>query len=506
MTRSGERVGRPHARAAEPAGTTSADEATSAAGGLGGSVTAAAGAPRVNDVHSQLNDTAVAAVVPVGSLEAISKAIARSREQGVPVAVSGGRHAMGGQQFCSGGLLVDTRPLARVLNFDRERGTIMVEAGIQWPALLAYLHAEQDRDAPAWGIRQKQTGADRLSIGGSLAVNAHGRGLAFKPIVNDVESLTVVDGRGEVLTCSREENSELFRLVIGGYGLFGVVYSVKLRLAPRRKLQRIVEIRGLGGLMEAFQHRIEDGFLYGDFQFSIDPADPQFLRRGVFSCYRPVADTRAVPPASQRALTPDDWRRLLYLAHVDKAQAWERYTAHYLATSGQEYDSDAHQFTTYIDGYHRWLDRLTGASAPATEMITEIFVPRDRLEDFMAEAASDFRASGVDLVYGTVRLIERDGETVLSWARDRWACVIFNLHTVHTAAGLRHSAAAFRRLIDLAIARGGSYYLTYHRWALLAQIEACYPQIREFLAAKQRYDPDGRFQSDWYRHYIGLLA
>jgi FAD/FMN-containing dehydrogenase len=445
-------------------------------------------------------------VVPAGSLEAISTAIARSREQGLPVAVCGGRHAMGGQQFCSGGLLVDTRPLARVLDFDRERGTIVVEAGIQWPALLAYLHAEQDGGTPAWGIRQKQTGADRLSIGGSLAVNAHGRGLTFKPIVDDVESLALVDGRGEVLTCSREENSELFRLVIGGYGLFGVVYSVKLRLAPRRRLQRVVEIRGLDGLIQAFHDRIEDGFVYGDFQFSIDPADPQFLGRGVFSCYRPVADTTAVPPAGQRALTPDDWRSLLYLAHVDKTQAWERYTAHYLATSGQEYDSDAHQFTTYIDGYHRWLDRLTGATAPATEMITEIFVPRDQLENFMAEAASDFRASGVDLVYGTVRLIERDDETVLSWARDRWACVIFNLHTVHTAAGLRHSAAAFRRLIDLAIARGGSYFLTYHRWARPAQVEACHPRVREFLAAKRRYDPDGRFQSDWYRHYAGLLA
>jgi FAD/FMN-containing dehydrogenase len=468
-------------------------------------VTAATGAPRVNDVHSQLNDTAVAAVVPAGSLEAICTAIARSREQGLPVAVSGGRHAMGGQQFCSGGLLLDTRPLARVLEFDPERGTIVVEAGIQWPALLAYLHAKQDRGRPAWGIRQKQTGADRLSVGGSLAANAHGRGLAFKPIVDDVESLTLVDGRGDVLTCSRHQNTELFRLVIGGYGLFGVVYSVTLRLAPRRRLQRVVEVRELDGLIEAFHHRIEDGFVYGDFQFSIDPADPRFLRRGVFSCYRPVEGTTAAPPADQRALTPDDWRSLLYLAHVDKAEAWERYTAHYLATSGQEYDSDAHQFAAYIDGYHAWLDRLTGASAPATEMITEIFVPRDRLDDFMTEAAEDFRASGVDLIYGTIRLIERDDETVLSWARDRWACVIFNLHTVHTAVGLRHSAAAFRRLIDMAVARGGSYFLTYHRWAWPAQVEACHPRFREFLAAKRRYDPDGRFQSDWYRHYAALL-
>ena len=118
-------------------------------------------------------------------------------------------------------------------------------------------------------------------------------------------------------------------------------------------------------------------------------------------------------------------------------------------------------------------------------MITEIYVPRDRLADFMGEVADDFRRTGVDVVYGTIRLIERDDVTFLPWAREPWACVIFNLHTVHTPAGLEHAEAAFRRLIDMAIARGGSYFLTYHRWARPEQVEACYPEFRDFLAAKR---------------------
>jgi len=133
-------------------------------------------------------------------------------------------------------------------------------------------------------------------------------------------------------------------------------------------------------------------------------------------------------------------------------------------------------------------------------------VPRDRLADFMIDVAEDFRRTGVDVIYGTIRLIERDEETALPWARERWACIIFNLHTTHTPAGLEHAAEAFRLLIDLAIARGGSYFLTYHRWARLEQVEACYPEFRAFLAAKRSRDPDGRFQSDWYRHYAGLVA
>jgi FAD/FMN-containing dehydrogenase len=459
---------------------------------------------RINDIHSQLNETVVADVIPVDSLEGICRAISRSRAESLPIAVSGGRHAMGGQQFCSQGLLVDTQPLGGVLAFDRDRGIIDVQAGIQWPALLAFL-ADQDGPAPTWSIRQKQTGADRLSLGGALAANVHGRGLTLKPIVDDVESFILVDAFGEVHECSREENAELFRLAIGGYGLVGIIYSVRLRLAPRWLYERVVEIIEIEGLIEAFDDRIQSGFLYGDFQFAIDPDDPSFLRRGVFSCYRPV-DSATPIPEGQRVLTTDEWRKLLYFAHVDKAKAWELYSAHYLATSGQLYLSDSHQFGDYVDDYHRWLDSLTGAADRATEMITEVYVPRHRLADFMSEVAEDFRGTRVDVVYGTIRLIERDDVTFLPWARDRWACVIFNLHTVHTPTGLESAVETFQRLIDMAIARGGTYFLTYHRWARPDQVETCYPEFRDFLASKKRYDPDERFQSDWYRHYAALLA
>src|SRR5207245_6721649 len=141
--------------------------------------------------------------------------------------MGGGPHGMGGQQFGSGATVGDIGSMDRVLGFDAARGLIDVEAGIQWAELMGHLVGAQEGAAQQWGIRQKQTGADRLSIGGALAANAHGRGLLFKPFVGDVESFVLVDADGIPRTCSREENAELFRLAIGGYGLFGVVTSVR---------------------------------------------------------------------------------------------------------------------------------------------------------------------------------------------------------------------------------------------------------------------------------------
>jgi FAD/FMN-containing dehydrogenase len=325
------------------------------------------------------------------------------------------------------------------------------------------------------------------------------------PIVADVESIRLVQADGSIVECSREQNQELFRLAVGGYGLFGVIYAVTLRLAPRRKLERDVEMTTVPELLAGFSDRIATGFLYGDFQFAIDRDSQDFLHAGVLSCYRPV-DRDTPIPSNQRALSREDWQMLLWLAHTGKARAFEEYSRHYLATSGQIYWSDLHQLADYTDGYHEELDRMLGAKDPASEMISEVYVPRARLADFAAAVAEDFRSHCVDVVYGTIRLIRRDEDTFLPWAKDDYACVIFNLHTVHTEEGIAHSAAAFRRLIDLAIERNGNYFLTYHRWATREQVERCYPEFADFLRQKRSHDADELFQSEWYRHYARLFA
>ena len=459
----------------------------------------------VNDVDSQLNRTHVNRILRPTTVNELQKAVRTAKMLKKPLSIAGGRHAMGGQQFGTDMVLVDMRGLKQIVSLDSERGTLEVQAGAFWPGLMeAYI--ERQKGSPRqWGIAQKQTGADNLSIGGTLAANAHGRGLTMQPFVSNIKSFTLIDADANPVTCSREQNPELFRLAIGGYGLFGVVSSVTLQLVPRQKIQRVVEIREVDGLMEAFAERIHSGFLYGDFQFAIDPASDDFLHRGVFSCYRPV-DPATPMPERENSLSDESWRTLLYLAHDDKKEAFRRYTAYYLSTNGQLYWSDTHQLSIYPNNYHREIDRKLHAKHPATEIITEINVPRDQIGSFLAEVREDFRKNNVELIYGTIRLIEEEDETFLPWAKQSYACSIFNLHTEHTPEGIHHSAEAFRRLIDMAVRRHGIYYLTYHRYARREQVLACYPNFVEFLKLKKKYDSAGRFQSDWYRHYGNMFG
>src|SRR5881394_2747108 len=457
----------------------------------------------VNDVHSQLNRTRVHEVLGPRTRDELADIVRSASRKSLPISVSGCRHSMGGQQFATDGVCIDTRELDRVISFDRERGLLEAEAGIQWPKLIrAYLDAQAD-ETKQWGIAQKQTGADTFTLGGSLSSNVHGRGLTMKPLISNVESFTLINADGRSMRCSRDENNELFRLAIGGYGLFGLIDSVTLRLVPRQKLRRVVEIIHAGDLPKRFEERIAQEFLYGDFQFSVDEKSPDFLQRGVFSCYQPIDEHD--PIVAEKKLRNDDWLDLLRLAYTDREKAFKHYSDYYLSTNGQTYWSDTNQLGAYLPNYAQKIHDQIGGDESSL-IITEIYVPRADLPNFLAQAAELLRSNRTIVIYGTVRLIEKDDESFLAWARKPYACIIFNLLTLHTQAGIKASARSFRGLIDLAIARSGSYYLTYHKFAKPEQVIACYPQFKEFLNLKRKYDPSERFQSDWYRYYRKLFT
>jgi FAD/FMN-containing dehydrogenase len=457
----------------------------------------------VNDVHSQLNRTRVRELLKPRTRDELAEIVRSASRKGVPISVSGCRHSMGGQQFATDSICIDTRDLDRVISFDRERGLVEAEAGIQWPKLIrAYLDAQAD-ETKQWGIAQKQTGADTFTLGGSLSSNVHGRGLRMKPLISNIESFTLINAEGKSIRCSREENSELFRLAIGGYGLFGLIDTVTLRLVPRQKLRRIVEVIGAKDSPKRFEERIAQRFLYGDFQFSVDEKSPDFLQRGVFSCYEPISEDE--PILAKKELRNDDWLDLLRLAYTDREKGFTRYSDYYLSTNGQTYWSDTSQLSAYLPNYAVKIRQLIGGEESSL-IITEIYVPRSDLPYFLAQAADLLRSNRTTVIYGTVRLIEKDDESFLAWAKQSYACIIFNLLTLHTPSGIEGSARSFRGLIDLAIARGGSYYLTYHKFAKPEQIIACYLHFKEFLDLKRNYDPTERFQNDWYRYYRKLFA
>src|SRR6478735_3611344 len=99
----------------------------------------------VNDVHSQLNRTRVRELLRPRTRDELAEIVRSASRTGFPISVSGYRHSMGGQQFGTDSICIDTRALDRVISFDQGRGLIETEAGITWPKLIrTYLDARRD--------------------------------------------------------------------------------------------------------------------------------------------------------------------------------------------------------------------------------------------------------------------------------------------------------------------------------------------------------------------------
>jgi FAD/FMN-containing dehydrogenase len=456
--------------------------------------------PVLNDSHARISSTTVAEAARPHTAEEAAELVRLAAVQGRTISASGARHAMGRQAFATDSLHIDTRGLAGVDRIDHHTGLATIGAGSTWtrliPELLGRQLIERPYREPRFGIRQKQTGAKDLSIGGAVAANIHGRGLALAPFVDDIESIEIVTPRGELVSASRTERPDLFAQAVGGYGLFGLVTSATLRLSRRQKVRRLVDAASQDEVIDRLHERRDSGSLYGDFQFAIDHASDAFLRDGILVCYEPVRDDTPIPE-DQRYFSEPVWLDLVRKARADKTRAFEDYLAYYRSTHGQIYHSDTHQLSTYVPGYHDAINASLPPELRGTEVISELYVPRPKLAEFLEQAAETLRSARASVTYGTVRLIEPDTTTALPWARQPWACVIFNLLT--DPADTRPVAAAKRALIELALSFGGTYYLTYHRFAAADQLLRAHPAIGAFMDARDRHDPDHLFDSDWSR-------
>ncbi|MDX1662038.1 MAG: FAD-binding oxidoreductase, partial [Gemmatimonadota bacterium] len=449
----------------------------------------------VNDVHSGLNSTPVSRLLRPASNIDVRRAILAARERGARLSISGSRHAMGGQQFLRSGWMLDLRGLDRIVSFDPDRGHLTVGAGARWPRVLEFLATTRGEDGAGWTIVQKPVGVDEVTVGGSLASNVHGMALGRGPIVADVERFAMIGATGDPRIVTREENSDLFRLAIGGYGLFGPIVEVTLRLRERVKVRKIVSEESVESAIQLLRDRTVTGDLYGEFILSVEEESYlNYLRDGVLTTWRRV-DFETPMPGDQVAITEEDWTEWMELAHTGPRVADRRRFERRLDTDGQILWSDEIQLARYREGYHDLIE-TRGPVSPGSETMTEVFLPTVAVPGFMSAARAILRTSTTPVVRCSIRLCEKDETTFLAWARQPFACVAFDLHVDDTHVGREVAEATVRELIDEALERDGTFYLTYGRAARISQVRAAYPQFEDFLRMKLHHDPAEIFQSD----------
>jgi len=451
-------------------------------------------APFMLDDASRLNATPINRQAILTStdetrlLQELRATLGEATTEGRPVAFGGARHSMGGQSLPRNGIAASFAAVA--IEPDTAGRVYRVSAGARWRDVIRVL------DPIGFSPAVTQSNHD-FSIGGTLSVNAHGWPVPFGPFGGTLQRFRIMLADGSVLTCSKTENAELFRLVVGGYGLFGIVIDADLTMTANSLLAPRSELVKADAFAQRFVARARDPsvrMLYG----RLSVAREGFLQEALLVGYAPAPRQPDHLPPSKKSSAYSLVSRGVFRAQTGsergKQVRWMAETR-LMPRLGRV----AVTRNTLLDTP---VAALEDRDITRTDILHEYFVPPGRFNDFLAACREIIPSHRQDLLNVTLRYVDADSSSVLAYApQPRIAAVMLFVQKRTTEADADMQAMTVK-LIDRVTALGGSYYLPYRLHATREQMRIAYPRLDEFIAAKRRYDPQLRFRNALWDTYL----
>lgn len=400
---------------------------------------AATRAAAADDYGHIVHRTPLAVLRPASTRD-IQKMIRFANRHRLKVTTRGQGHSTYGQAQTAG-MVIDSSTLAAIHQV--AEGHAVVDGGVRWLELIKATLATGQTPPVA-------TDYLGLSIGGTLSVGGIGGATSHHGLlVDNILSLEVVTGVGEVTHCSPTAHPALFHAVLGGLGQFAVITKATIRLIPAPTTARVYHLTypDLKSYLRAQRTAVADQ----RFSYLEGQATPYVLE-GV---------TYYTPPAS-----PDDETLLSMLAPT----AVETTEMPYFDWLNRIYDVVQELMALRLPG--PWLN---------------VFIPDETVEAYVEEVLASPADAGVALLYPVRRELIQE-----PFVRLPNSPVVFLLALLRAAneADVERLISTNRTQYEKVVAAGGTHYpvgaipLTPTDW------QTHYgPEWPAFRAAKRRYDP-----------------
>lgn len=403
------------------------------------------------------------------------------------IAIKGAGRSTGGQVAAPNTIQIDTCQLNRIIEINPQASTITVEPGITWGQIQHVI------DPLGLALIVMQSYAD-FSVGGSLSVNVHGQDQTGT-LNKTVESFQLLQHDGTIVTCSRTENTQLFNCVLGGYGLFGIITQVTLKLKPNCAVMRESMIQPIPLAFDQFMQLLQQPDIEL-FSSRLD-SDPASLYQRTFTIiYRKKLSVIPIAPLTDPSRTKLKLERKFFdLLRTTNAIKKIRFPL------GKLYFERTGTISSRNNVMHANTTTLKWHSSKSRDILQEYFIPVAHCPQFIKQARKILKKYRVNVLNTTIRFVPADPETVLSYARENCFAFVLFVHIENNSRSYQTTQNWSRELIDCALAMNGSFYLPYQTLATKAQLLRAYPRWPELLALKQQFDPQARFINSLYLNY-----
>jgi FAD-linked oxidoreductase len=407
---------------------------------------------------------------------AVARSVRAASARGLPLKAVGAGHSFSGIAVAPG-VLLELTELSGLISVDRGRMRARLQAGTRLhriPALLA-----------PYGLAMENLGdIDRQSIAGAISTGTHGTGAGFRGLAAQVVGATLITPDGESLSVSDDEDPELLPAVALSLGALGILVDVTLQCVPAFSLSAVERPEPLDDVVDAIAERAAAA---DHFEFYWFPHTDVALTK---TNTRLPADAATAPRRALTRLTEDVL--VGNALHQVACSAGRAVPA--LVPGVNRLSARVWGDRSFSDASHR----VFAASRGVRFREMEYAVPVERL----AAAFRDLR-----------RVIDENGwrvefpvEVRVAAADDRW------LSTAHGRASgyiavhrywRSDPTAYFAAAEEVLRAHGGRPHWGKMHTQDAAALRADYPRFDDFLALRDRLDPDRLLRNPYLTRVLG---
>lgn len=441
--------------------------------------------------HGRLLPVKMKAVKSSDKEETLQKIVRNANKDGDAISIAGMQHSQGGQTLYPDGILLDMKSYNKILELDKEKKLITVQSGVTWADIQSYINP--------YGLALKVSQSQNIfTVGGSLSVNVHGRDIEYTSLIESVESFRLLNAEGDIIHVSRKENPELFHLVIGGYGLFGVILDITLQLTD----DELYQIRTTSLTYDEYSSYFTTNVLQDDavkmHLARLSVAPDSYLTQMYATDYC-VADDKSVLESYNSlkresfVAIPKFFLGLSRLNNWGKNMLWKTQEAY-----NHRID---HSYISRNNVMRSESAFMEYENDSKTEVLQEYFVPVDQFTSYIDDLRMTLQKEEFNLLNITIRYVKKNEEAVMSYAKEDMFALVLLINQGSSEDSIEETGKVIRKMIDITLDHNGSYYLPYYHYPTKEQLERAYPRTEEFFQMKEKYDTNGRFLNLFYEEY-----
>ncbi len=432
-----------------------------------------------------IDNAQVDRVIEVASEPDIAQALELAKKENKKISLAGAQHTMGGHTFSQGSIVLKMYKYNH-MTYLPETQRLRVESGATWGQVQEYL----DPLHRSVVVMQSDT---IFSIGGSLSANVHGWQVGKAPLASTVHQFRLMLANGEIVVCSREVNTELFKAVLGGYGLFGVILDVELETFPNRMLIKESTYFPAEKYPEKYLKKVsrqpDVELAYGRFSVAHD----QLLQEASLNTFRLASEPAPdLEPMAQESMIGIKRNIFRFSERTDKGKQL-RWLAEKNLTKWIDQKYQSRNNVMHPDIHVLWPQLVD-----KRDTLQEYFIPKAHYQAFVEALRKRVWEYDVNLLNVTVREVLTDTDTFLAYARqDSFAFVLLFSQGIENPD--EDNMKAFtQQIIDDVLAMEGTFYLPYRLYYRFDQFSQAYPMYQDFIELKKQYDPEERFSSQFW--------